>query len=56
MTVRLPSLLPNAVGAYHMSAMLSAAFAGALAGGRPFAPIERDRHAELVGRAITPTV
>lgn len=52
--VRLPALVPNAVGAFHMAAMLAAAFGGALAGGRPFAAPERGRHTELLDQAISP--
>jgi hypothetical protein len=37
-TVRLPSVTPSAIGALHMATMLSAAFAGGLCGGEPFAP------------------
>ncbi len=54
-TVRIPNLGASSVGALHMACMISAAFAGGLAGGEPFAGVTRDardRALETAMRAV----
>ncbi|MCC6475266.1 MAG: hypothetical protein IT514_16150 [Burkholderiales bacterium] len=50
-TLRLPATTPQAVGALHMAAMLSGAFAAGLCGGRPFAA-DRPRGVNLFDGAL----
>lgn len=55
-TVRLPSVTPQAIGALHMSAMLSAAFAGGLAGSDPFAARPRSEAAAVLEHELKSSV
>lgn len=47
-TVRLPVVAPNTVGALHMTLLLSAAFGAGLAGGEPFASRGRDERERAI--------